>query len=198
MIIQTNLFAAKEPDEQIPGLSCLPDFIDGAEETQLLNIIEARPWLNDLKRRVQHYGYKYDYRARAVSPDLYLGPLPDWLAGYADRLHGEGLFRQRPDQVIVNEYQPGQGIAPHIDCEPCFDETVASLSLGSPCVMDFARDGQKISMLLEPRSLLVLSGEARYEWTHAIAPRKTDKLNGQIIPRTRRVSMTFRKVRRNP
>ena len=28
--------------------------------------MDARPWLSDLKRRVQHYGYKYDYRARAI------------------------------------------------------------------------------------------------------------------------------------
>lgn len=185
-----------KPEIEISGLSYLPDYIDAGEEQALLQKIDDLPWMNDLKRRVQHYGYKYDYKARAVTRDLYLGALPDWLENYAAALHREGLFKQQPDQVIVNEYLPGQGIAPHIDCVPCFSEPIASLSLGSACVMDLVQvgSGQAISKLLEPCSLLVLSDEARYQWTHAIAPRKTDKFEGAVIPRGRRVSLTFRKV----
>ena len=37
--------------------------------------------------------------------------------------------------AAVNEYLPGQGIAQHVDCVPCFGGTVASLSLLSPCTM---------------------------------------------------------------
>ncbi len=196
--MQLNLLSTKhpEPDRQISGLTYLRDYITSADEQALLQKIDSLPWLDDLKRRVQHYGYKYDYKARVVTQDMYLGPLPEWLLAYAAALHRKGPFKQQPDQVIVNEYLPGQGIAPHIDCVPCFDETVASLSLGSRCVMDFAHSdtGQKTSMLLEPRGLLVLSDAARYQWTHAIAPRKTDKFDGIVIPRGRRVSLTFRKV----
>jgi alkylated DNA repair dioxygenase AlkB len=195
--MQANLFPTHpEPERQIPGLVYLQDHINPAEEQALLRKIDSLPWLSDLKRRVQHYGYRYDYKARAVTQDLYLGLLPDWLSTHAAALHREGIFEQPPDQVIVNEYLPGQGIAPHVDCVPCFTGTVASLSLGSPCVMNFSRTdgGRKVSRLLEPRSLLVLSGEARYQWTHAIAPRKADAFAGKTIPRTRRVSLTFRKV----
>lgn len=32
------------------------------------------------------------------------------------RLQQAGLFADTPDQVIINEYQPGQGISAHIDC----------------------------------------------------------------------------------
>ena len=42
----------------------------------------------------------------------------------------------RPSFALVNEYLPGQGIALHLDYQP-FDRTVASLSLLSPCVMEF-------------------------------------------------------------
>jgi alkylated DNA repair dioxygenase AlkB len=85
-------------------------------------------------------------------------------------LQQERLFTEIPDQVIINEYQLGQGISAHIDCVPCFADTIASLSLGSPCVMDFAhsKTGEKSSLLLEPYSLLVLSGDARYVWQHAM------------------------------
>lgn len=38
----------------IPGLQYLPDFIAAEEERALIKIIDQQPWLNDLKRRVQH------------------------------------------------------------------------------------------------------------------------------------------------
>ena len=181
---------------EIDGLRYIPNFITNAEAQVLLQKIDANPWLTDLKRRVQHYGWKYDYTARRVDETMRLGGLPDWLMDLGHRLQQEGYFSKLPDQVIINEYQPGQGISPHIDCVPCFEETIASLSLGSLCVMNFthANTGEKTSRLLEPRSLLLFSGDARYHWKHGIAARKSDKHNGQIIARGRRISLTFRNV----
>jgi alkylated DNA repair dioxygenase AlkB len=65
----------------------------------------------------------------------------------------------------------------------------------SACVMDFRRvkDGRREAMLLEPRSLLVLSDDARYEWEHGIARRKNDRWHGSLMPRSRRISVTFRR-----
>jgi alkylated DNA repair dioxygenase AlkB len=180
----------------IPGLTLHPNFITPAEEGDLLSMIDTQPWRADLQRRVQHYGYRYDYKARQVTSDLYLGPLPVWLQVLAESLVQRGLFPHLPDQVIVNEYLPGQGIAPHIDCVPCFGSVIASLSLGSDVVMDFGRsDGsEKISHRLPARSLLIMTGAARYHWQHSIAKRKTDVVDGQKIIRQRRVSLTFRCV----
>lgn len=121
----------------IPGLAYVSEYITPQEEADLIRTIDAQPWITELKRRVQHYGYRYDYKARSVTPESYLGPLPEWLSSYADRLRADGFIPEPPDQVIVNEYRPGQGIAPHIDCVPCFTDTIVSLSLGSPCVMEF-------------------------------------------------------------
>ena len=197
MLQQISLFPHEQPYRpEISGLTYTPDFITPTEEQELLQTIDAQPWLTDLKRRVQHYGWKYDYTARRVDETMRLGHLPEWLMALCQRLEQQGHFPKLPDQVIINEYQPGQGIAPHIDCVPCFEETIASLSLGSPCVMDFthANTGEKTSRLLEPRSLLLISGDARYQWKHGIAARKSDKHNGQIIPRGRRVSLTFRNL----
>jgi hypothetical protein len=50
----------------ISGLQYCPNFITAEEEQALIEIIDQQTWLNDLKRRVQHYGYKYDYKARAA------------------------------------------------------------------------------------------------------------------------------------
>lgn len=193
--LQSSLFETPQPT--ISGLTYIPDFIDSVTESALIKTIDTQPWITELKRRVQHYGWSYDYKARSVTNDLRIGALPDWLQSYAVRLQQAGLFSEMPDQVIINEYEPGQGISAHIDCVPCFADTIASLSLGSPCVMDFthSKAGEKSSLLLEPRSLIVLTDDARYVWQHAIAGRKTDRHQGQIIQRARRISLTFRKVK---
>ena len=196
--MQTDLFAAPEKPitDRVKGLRYIPNFITPDEEAALLTTIDQQPWLTDLKRRVQHYGWKYDYTARRVDGSMRLGPLTNWLMDYCRRLYDEEHFPKLPDQVIINEYEPGEGIAPHVDCVPCFEETIASISLGSPCVMEFTNPAtsEKVAHLLEPCSLITLSGDARYLWKHGIAARKTDNHNGQVIQRSRRISLTFRNV----
>ncbi len=194
MFLQSSLFETPQP--AVSGLVYIADFIDAATEEALIQTIDAQPWITELKRRVQHYGWRYDYKAGGITQDLRIGTIPDWLVGLCEHLSAEDIFSRTPDQVIINEYQPGQGISAHIDCVPCFAETIASLSLGSPCVMDFthSKTGEKSSLLLEPRSLLVLTGDARYVWQHAIIGRKTDRYNGTTLHRSRRISQTFRKV----
>ncbi|PZP54809.1 MAG: alpha-ketoglutarate-dependent dioxygenase AlkB [Micavibrio aeruginosavorus] len=184
------------PEINISGLTYIPDFISAQEQDLLLSQIDQQLWLTDLKRRVQHYGYKYDYKARTVGNDAYLGLLPDWLSAISTKLHNDGIFPSIPDQVIVNEYLPGQGISAHIDCVPCFADKISSLSLGSPCVMEFfnPKTGEKKFITLRERSLIVLSGPVRYEWQHAIPARKSDVIYGIKTERARRVSLTFRNV----
>lgn len=180
----------------IPGLRYVEGFVAGLDEATLLAAVDASPWLDDLKRRVQHHGYRYDYKARKVDPTMHLGPLPDWAQPLAARLVADGHMPTVPDQLIVNEYEPGQGITAHVDCVPCFGPVVCSLTLGSSCVMELSAvegDGAE-SLLLDRGSLVVLAGEARYQWRHAIPGRKTDKIGGQARARGRRVSLTFRTV----
>jgi alkylated DNA repair dioxygenase AlkB len=180
----------------IIGLKYIPNFIDEIQVKQFIASISNEQWLNDLKRRVQHYGYKYDYKARSIDYSMFIGPLPNWVLPLAKRLFDENHIDTVPDQLIINEYEPGQGIANHIDCEPCFGDTIISISLGSSCVMDFInlRTKQKIEVMLESGSIVVLSGEARHNWTHGIAQRKTDNFKGIKTDRQLRTSMTFRKV----
>jgi alkylated DNA repair dioxygenase AlkB len=181
---------------RIKGLKYIPEFITSQEQNELINNISSNPWLTDIKRRVQHYGYKYDYKARGIDYSMFLGELPAWVNNLAKRLFNENYIEQQPDQVIVNEYQPGQGIANHIDCEPCFGETIISISLISSCIMDFihSKTKEKVELLLEPGSLVVINNEARHIWTHGIQARKADIYNGRKIARNLRISLTFRKV----
>ena len=185
--------------ESVPGLQFLPSFLTPEQEADCVSRIDAAEgqWLNDLRRRVQHYGWRYDYKARAVTPDMHIGALPDWLADLAKRLYDEtGLFDRVPEQVIVNEYEPGQGIATHID-HPGFGPTVCTISLLDDWEMDFSENWKdKSPALLHRRSCVLLTGDARSVWQHGIASRKQEysesgKLERQ---RSRRLSLTFRTV----
>ena len=178
----------------LPDAIYVSDYISRETATKLLSEIDNGIWLNDLKRRVQHYGYKYDYRSRRASMKDYLGDLPDWLSPLSSKLREDSHFASTPEQVIVNEYEPGQGISAHVDCEPCFGETIASISLGSACEMRFQHlyTNEIRNILLQPNSLLVLSGQARYDWNHSIMARKSDVIDGKRQQRQRRLSLTFR------
>ncbi len=180
----------------IAGLNYISGFIDESTQSLLLEQIDRQEWLTDLKRRVQHYGYKYDYKARKIDRSMYLGSLPIWSQPLATKLTEAGYMTDFPDQLIVNEYEPGQGISAHVDCMTCFGSIVCAVTLGSGCAIDFTEvaGAQKESLFLECGSLLVLSGRARYDWKHAIPARKSDRCGALSIARSRRVSLTFRTV----
>lgn len=183
--------------KKIAGLEYVSDFITIEEHDELINCINNEKWLDDLKRRVQHYGYKYDYRTRYVDYSMKIGNLPDWINSVAKKIQASGFMDELPDQMIVNEYLPGQGISAHIDCEPCFGDTVISLSLGSTCVMKFSDkySSEKIEVLLEPRSIVILKKDARYNWTHEIVPKKKDIFKNIPFERKTRISLTFRNIK---
>ena len=181
----------------VPGLVFHKDFLTLEEESNCIERIDAAvgEWRDDLSRRVQHYGWRYDYKARAITPDMHIGALPDWLEQLAQKLYHEtGLFDRVPEQVIVNEYLPGQGIAMHTDHKG-FGPTICTISLGDDWEMDFSEDWKdKQPALLHRRSLVLLTGESRSVWQHGIAPRKTELLAGGRRNRRRRLSLTFRTV----
>ena len=180
----------------VPGLIYVAAYLSLDEQAALAATVDALPWLADLKRRVQHYGYRYDYKSRAIDRSMFLGPLPGWAAALAERLHRDGYAPVCPDQLIVNEYQPGQGIAPHVDCLPCFGDTIISISLGSPCVMEYTHigGGDNVPLALQPGSMVAMQGAARTAWKHGIPARKSDVVGGETITRGRRISLTFRQV----
>ena len=182
----------------IPGLTYVPRFLSADAQEAAIRHIDEEPWRSDLERRVQHYGWRYDYRARTVGHDMHIGPLPEWLQAIAERLHAEtGLFDRVPDQAIVNEYFPGQGIAMHADRQ-CFGATVATVSLGDAWRMDLRPAGGKadtrVDILLEQGSALLMTGDARWRWFHGIAKRQKERTDGGSRMRKRRLSLTFRTV----
>ncbi|CAI0410308.1 unnamed protein product [Linum tenue] len=206
----------------IPGLYLLHDFVTVEEEQELLAAVDSRPWNNLSKRRVQHYGYEFCYDIRNVNTKRCLGELPSFVSPILQRIASfpdldHSTASSILDQLTVNEYPRGVGLSPHIDTHSAFGDFIFSLSLAGPCIMEFRQyvvasstemeadhsHGSsnliRKAIYLPPRSMLLLSGEARYAWNHYIPHHKIDLVDGTVINRSlRRVSFTFREVRRGP
>jgi len=182
-------------DELLPGLTYQDEYITMQEEAALIAHIDRQPWSMELLRRRQWYGWAPDDTTYGLPGEYTPQPMPDWLRWLAERLHADGIFKGVPVRALVNEYHPGQGIGAHKDRDTERIKSVAIISLGSPIMMDFTRmDHRTRTQYLYPRSRLVMQGEARDKWMHGIIGRKTDRIGGLILPRQRRLSVTFRYV----
>ncbi|UBF26976.1 alpha-ketoglutarate-dependent dioxygenase AlkB [Kovacikia minuta CCNUW1] len=177
----------------IPGLRYLPDYLTAAEEGALVAAIEQAGWENGgMRRLVRQFGYRYSFSRRSMAPGDFREALPNWGASIARRLHQGNLLPAVPNQMLANRYLPGEGISFHVDAAE-FNE-IAALSLLSACVMEFrhGKTGEKQKIWLEPRSLLILEGAARWDWQHGIPYRKRDRHAGREQLREPRISLTFR------
>ncbi|KAG0094092.1 hypothetical protein BGZ92_008502 [Podila epicladia] len=54
-----------------------------------------------------------------------------------ERLLQRHIYDKSPNSIIVNEYEAGQGIMPHVDAPKLFGKTITALSMLSACVMTF-------------------------------------------------------------
>ena len=163
--------------KEISGLKYIFDWIDTDTESKLLDKIQQGVWENSLQRRVQQFGPVYNYSNRKLNPTLQ--EIPSWLKELYPKLHS--FFKDDPNQIIINEYERGQGITKHVDA-PVFGPVIASLSLLSDTHITFGQyRGDEHKLLLQRRSLVVMQDEARSKWYHYIAPVSE-----------KRISITFR------
>ncbi|XP_003740878.1 alpha-ketoglutarate-dependent dioxygenase alkB homolog 6 [Galendromus occidentalis] len=201
-----------EAIENLPRTFYLHDnFISEGEEEYLLSRVYAAPkpkWTDLRNRRLQNWG-GVPHKDKAL---LCSEKMPHWLDTIIDKVvDTTGLFEGcRPNHVLVNEYQPGQGILPHTD-GPLYTPIVANVSLGSHTVLVISRREDRSvvgKILLKPRSLLITKDEAYSDYLHGIEELKEDSLDPTVyaaepsgdgptcLPRKTRVSLTIRHVAR--
>ncbi|KAK1277749.1 hypothetical protein QJS04_geneDACA007292 [Acorus gramineus] len=153
-------------------------------------------WANELSGRIQNAvcSSRCDDLTPGHEDVEKMLPLP------SEILWREPLF----DQLIANVYEPGEGICGHVDLLR-FEDGIAIVSLESTCVMHFSQskeeivdeDGypMKVPVLLNPGSLVLMSGEARYLWKHEINRKPGHQVwEGEEIHQKRRTSVTLRKL----
>ena len=185
--------------KDIPGLYYIPHVnLDLNKTVYKLDINDN--WFNvnpknPNSRKVQHFGYKYNYLSSNVNEKC--DDIPKYLNRIKKKLvkicKVKNLQTDEFNQCIVNNYKPGQGIGRHIDTTN-YGPVIGCFTAGSGAKMIFKRSNERFDLYIEPNSLYIMSGDARYKWTHEMYSVKSDTIDGKRIPRSRRVSFTFRNV----
>ena len=173
----------------IAGLHYAEELIGADEEQVLIDRISAidlapfrfHGWLGN--RKTQSFGWRYDFDDSSFTPG---DPIAGWLLPLRDRAAAwAGLPAEDFVHVLVARYDAGAGIGWHRDRDVF--EQVVGVSLGSPATLRFRRripgGFNRASIEVTPRSAYLLSGEARHDWEHSIAP-------GEQL----RFSITFRSL----
>ncbi|XP_044757908.1 alpha-ketoglutarate-dependent dioxygenase alkB homolog 6 [Coccinella septempunctata] len=193
-----------------PDVYYIPNFISIEEEDEILKHVYGAPkpkWTYLSNRRLQDYG-GVPHKRGMISEEI-----PQWLQKYMDRINDLSVFDKKfPNQVLVNEYIPGQGIMPHTD-GPLFHPIVTTISCGSHTILNFLENNvqrDKIcEFLLERRSLIIIKNDMYTKYLHSIDETKFDVISddtvnleyccgeyntGETLERQTRISVTIRNV----
>lgn len=196
---QPDLFG-QSPVAAIEGLRYENGFLSREEETELLRIVQGLPMKEmrykdyTARRRGIGFGGSYDFDTHQLRPGA---PLPERLHPLRDKAAAwAGIAREDLTHALIAEYRPGTPLGWHRDV-PDF-EHIVGVSLHGDAVMQFrpylpgaaASGPPTLEFLIEPRSVYVLRGPARWAWQHAIAP--TEGLRYSITLRTRSARMNRR------
>ena len=172
----------------LPGAwSYYPDFISPEEASKISDGIHRMPpgkWTVLSHRRLLSLPSTLTGSAKDT---LIAAPLPNFLDDpIMFRFKEKALFRESPHQapnhVLINEYQPGQGIMPHED-GPAYHPITATVSLGGHTVFDIYGknvQGERAAkpswrILQEPRSLLITTGDMYKATLHGISELTVDE-----------------------
>jgi DNA oxidative demethylase len=183
---------AAERENNLPtGLFFWPEFLSPLEENDLLQFVRGLDLHTfqmhgvTTKRRIGQFGWHYAFESYQLTP---AGPIPDKFAIIAARSAAlAGIDVSEWAEALVTEYPLGAGIGWHRDA-PGFG-IVAGISLNGACRMRF-RTGAGPTLMtsaieLPPRSMYLLTGDARTKWQHMIPP-----------AREHRYSITFRTLKK--
>ncbi|GAA6004104.1 ATP-binding cassette family ATPase ARB1 [Rhodotorula paludigena] len=208
----SSLRPASSVAPPIPGLYVFPGAVPRSLQDDLTAALSATVWTGAtnqvmLFERVGH---------SSLPP--FLVPLLDFLSrllappALPQDVYDAVFDASRARQAILNCYHPGEGISPHVDLPARYADGIVGVSLFSSTVMDFRRavarpadeggEGadEAYSVRLRPGDVYVLSGPARWDWTHGIEYRHEDivadeKGQPMRVVRGTRMSVTLRRMK---
>jgi len=188
-----NLFEASDEvtlQRIVPFFKVTRNFVTESEEAKLLEEIE--PHIKRLRYETSHWdgaivGYR-EVERKNWSKECQT---------VMDRVRRSSFEPDAKHLSMVHclDVAKDGEILPHVDAVRFCGDRLAGLSLMSSAVMKLAleKDPAKwVKILLPQRSLYVMSGIARYDYTHAILGDKESYLHKSHVPRERRISVMFR------
>lgn len=166
-----------------PGFRVINGFVETEEQQEIERWIRGNFFWTRRRQGSLPPSEEYPYDA----------PIPAWADALGARMTALGIFRSRPDHVLLRRYEHGVGVDPHID-SAAYGPVVAGLTLGSSRVFQLTRrlGGSRLEAMLLPGDLYVMSRTARYRWRHSIPARFEDTFRGVTFSRTGGFSVTWR------
>jgi alkylated DNA repair protein alkB family protein 4 len=182
----------------IDGLFLLEEVITEKEEKELIKKIDSIDWINSQSgRRKQDFGPKVNFKRQKLKYNEFFG-LPQFdkqlLNKIKQQISNECLNDFIEVEVCHLEYNPenGSSIDPHFDDFWLWGERLVTVNLLSKTILTLilpqnsdTKVDEQIYVHLPQRSLVVLSGDSRYKYQHAI---QRQHINA------RRIAITYREL----
>jgi len=156
---------------------CLPADSEGPTNTDIPGLHLSRIGINDSilqfcidefsshnfygknARRMRHYGLDI-YGFSHISDDI-----PNELTPLVAAV--EGLTGSKITMATIVKYGPGDALPPHCDLGAA-GSIVATISISGSSICTMAKGDVARPLRLEHGDVTIMSGEARYWWTHSI------------------------------
>lgn len=176
------------------GLIVHFNYLDSTAAAELSEEIQRFPFQPYYYKHCQEFGMNFSlYVTRSTQESI-----PPVMAELAQRLLEDRLMLNLSNYVLVNRYQPGEGIHQHAD-DMYYEDGIATISLDSAVAMQFrdGRNGVCRAMFLPAGALVRMLGPSRYLFEHSMPLRGFDVVDGMRVPRRMRTAVTFRVIRPN-
>lgn len=159
----------------IEGLWYIPQYLSIDElsiiKEKLASSIHFQPiTTSPFSRRVAHYGYYYSYDRSGLheAPPIPTDLIDLVMSDRINQIVGFTLIEKPFEQLIINEYKPGQQIAHHIDHKTQFGPIIACITIGQSVPIKFKLGDIVKTITPEKGSIYLMTGDARYKWSHSL------------------------------
>lgn len=181
-----------EPHAALPGEYRITDFVTKQEELDLIHMLDAAPplWQDSTfngKHRGKRWGVTMDLSKRTVVEGP--TPLASELHMLIARMQSIPLLSNFcPNEANAIDYRKplGHWLKPHVDDRKLSTDKIVTLSLAGSANMTFncVKGSHSVAVELPPRTLQVITRDARYKYSHGIGK--------EALTSPRRLSITFR------
>jgi alkylated DNA repair protein alkB family protein 4 len=176
----------------LDGIYLVSDFLSENEENNLINSIENDIWIPSQSGRLkQDFGIKINFKKQTIKTKYFTG-MPMYSKEILERLQTHRVLNDFQSVELCNlDYRSDRGshIDPHIDDIWIWGERLITINLLSNTILSLIpneNNSNKIIYIPLPRRwMIVLYGDARYEYKHAIQRRHIQE---------RRLAVTFREL----
>ncbi|KAM7373936.1 hypothetical protein PAMP_006620 [Pampus punctatissimus] len=198
---EMRLAISKDPGSAsfpFSGVFLRQNFISEEEEEELIHSMDQEVWNQSQSgRRKQDFGPKVNFKKRKVRVGRFSG-LPALSQKLVLRMQQEpNLAGFQPVEQCNLDYDPerGSAIDPHLDDSWLWGERLVTINMLSDTTLTMSleqglpeaglAEEVRVAVHLPRRSLVVLYGEARHRWKHAIH---------RVDVHERRVCSTYREL----